>query len=195
MVYTSKTYALINKKDKRHLKEVLKYLVPRREEKILEVGCGRGFVVRELQNVTPDVYGIDVNPNSIEHGVANNLRVMNAEHLEFDDATFDKLYSFHAIEHIPNIKKALEEMDRVLRPGGRALLVYPAEPIRGLFSIPAATILFKNPLRTREVHLHKLNPKRIQNLLGGTKLEHKESKFSFFSSPQYFTVLQKRLSS
>ncbi|MDO8654817.1 MAG: methyltransferase domain-containing protein, partial [bacterium] len=133
--------------------------------------------------------------NSIEHGVANNLRVMNAEHLEFDDATFDKLYSFHAIEHIPNIKKALEEMDRVLRPGGRALLVYPAEPIRGLFSIPAATILFKNPFRTREVHLHKLNPQRIQELIAGTRLEHKESKFSLFSSPQYFTVLQKRLSS
>ncbi|MBI4123109.1 MAG: methyltransferase domain-containing protein [Parcubacteria group bacterium] len=193
MAYTSKTYALINKKDKRHLQEVLKYLVPRREEKILEIGCGRGFVVRELQNVTPDVYGIDLNPNSIEHGVTHNLRVMNAERLEFDDATFDKLYSFHVIEHISNIKKALEEMDRVLRPGGRILLVYPAEPIRGLFSIPAAIILFKNPFRTRDVHLHKLNPRRIQELISGTKLEHKESKFSFFSSPQHFTVLQKRL--
>ena len=195
MAYTSKAYALINKKDKRHLQEVLKYLVPRREEKILEVGCGRGFVVRELQNITPDVYGIDLNPNAIEHGVTTNLMVMHAERLEFDDATFDKLYSFHAIEHIPDIKKALEEMERVLRPGGRALLVYPAEPIRGLFSIPAAVILFKNPFRAREVHLHKLNPKRIQELIQGTKLEHQESKFSFLSSPQYFTVLQKRLSS
>jgi len=71
MAYTSKTYALINKKDKRHLQEVLKYLVPRREEKILEIGCGRGFVVRELQNVSPETYGIDVNPNSIKHGVSS----------------------------------------------------------------------------------------------------------------------------
>ncbi len=195
MKYTSKTYALINKKDKRHLQEVLKYLVPRREEKILEIGCGRGFVVRELQNVSPETYGIDANPNSIEHGVASNLKAMDAERLEFDDASFDKLYSFHAIEHIPDIKKALEEMERVLRPGGRILLVYPAEPIRGLFSIPAAVVLFKNPFRARDVHLHKLNPGRIQELIAGTKLEHKESKFSFFSSPQYFTVLQKRLSS
>ena len=195
MAYISKTYALINKKDKRHLQEVLKYLVPRREEKILEIGCGRGFVVRELQNVSPETYGIDVNPNSIEHGVSSNLKAMDAERLEFDDASFDKLYSFHVIEHVQNIRKALEEMERVLRPGGRMLLVYPAEPIRGLFSIPAAVVLFKNPFRAREVHLRKLNPKRIQELIAGTKLEHKESKFSFFSSPQYFTVLQKRLSS
>lgn len=194
MDYTSRAYALMNKDDKRHVKEIQQFLDPRREDKILEIGCGRGFLTKRVQEITPHTYGVDVNPEAIANGVTENLSVMDAQNLEFEDSSFDKIYSYHTIEHVPDPEKTLREIERVLRPGGKALLVYPAEPIRGMFSIFSSLVIFKNPFRAREIHLHKFNPKNIQEIAEDLKLEHVESHFSPVSSPQYFTVLQKRLS-
>lgn len=192
MNYDSKAYALVNREDKRHVQEVLHYLSPQGKDKVLEIGCGRGFIVKKIQEICPQTYGVDINPNSIENSVAKNLQEMDAQQLAFESESFDKVYSFHTIEHVPDPRKMLAEIERILKPGGKVLLVYPAEPIRGLFSIPAAIVLFKNPFRAREIHLHKLNPKRIQEFLLNSKLKYVQSKFALFSSPQYFTVLQKQ---
>ena len=189
--YTSRAYALVNREDKRHEKEVVEYLDPQSDDHILEIGCGRGFITKKIQKVASHTYGVDVNPESIANGVTDQLRQMSAEDLEFPDESFDKVYSFHTIEHIPHPKKMLREVARVLKPGGKALIVYPAEPIRGLFSIPAALVMFKNPFRTREIHLHKLNPQKVQELAEENGLQHVRSKFSWLSFPQYFTVFKK----
>ena len=194
MDYTSRAYALLNKDDKRHVKEIQQFLDPRREDKILEIGCGRGFLTKRIQEISPHTYGIDVNPAAIALGVAENLSVMDSQNLDFEDSSFDKVYSYHTIEHVSEPQKMFKEIERVLRPGGKVLLVYPAEPIRGMFSMVAALIIFKNPFRAREIHLHKFNPKKIQDMLRDSKLEYVESNFSLLSSPQYFTILQKRLS-
>lgn len=189
--YVSKAYALANQNDTRHIREITRYLSLDSTDKILEIGCGRGFVAQKVQQLVPETYGVDVNPQCIENGVANNLQVMDAGKLEFKDQHFDKVYSFHTIEHVPDPRDMLSEIGRVLKPGGRALLVYPAEPIRGLFSIPAACVIFKNPLRARRIHLHKIRPRKIQEMINDSNLKHIESTFSFFTTPQYFTVLEK----
>jgi ubiquinone/menaquinone biosynthesis C-methylase UbiE len=178
----------------RHVRRVIRDLAPAAGDRILEVGCGRGFVTRRIQAHSPDTQGIDVNPESIRHGVAPNLRVMDAARLDFEDAAFDKLYSFHAIEHLPDVGLALGEMARVLRPGGRLLLVYPAEPIRGLFVVPTAVRMFRNPLRARELHLHKLSPRRLRHVIDaqGLALEHVRSRFSLLLTPQFMTLLARR---
>jgi hypothetical protein len=82
-------------------------------------------------------------------------------------------------------------MDRVLKPGGRALLVYPAEPIRGLYVVPTALILFGNALRAREIHLHRLWPSKIGRMLGGTSLAITATALDFLLTPQFITVLEK----
>jgi ubiquinone/menaquinone biosynthesis C-methylase UbiE len=50
---------------------------------------------------------------------------MDARDLRFADASFDLVYSFHALEHIPNPQLALSEMARVLRPSGTYLIGTP----------------------------------------------------------------------
>lgn len=159
----------------------------------MEIGCARGAVVRAVQDIAPETYGIDVNEEAIQHGLTRNLTVMSADKLQFEDERFDKVYSFHTIEHIPQLQNALHEIERILKPGGKALLVYPAEPIRGLFSIGASFVMFKHPFKTRQIHVHKLTPKKIQKLISGTTLEHKESGFSILQGPEFFTVLQKQV--
>lgn len=47
-----------------------------------------------------------------------HLQRGDATSLDFADGRFDCIYSFHALEHIPDYRKALQEMRRVLAPGG-----------------------------------------------------------------------------
>lgn len=169
---------------------VVRYLSPQKDDRILEIGCNRGRLVQKVQTLAPQTYGVDLNRKAIDSGVTMNLRAMDATSLDFPDASFNKIYSVHTIEHIPDLKKALGEMARVLKSGGRLLLVYPAEPVRGLFAIPSAFLLGRNP---RQIHVHKLSPRKIVNeFLGATGLRPVESKYMLFPlPPQYLTVLEK----
>ena len=193
MNYQSRKYALLNSPVEidRHLGRVRKFLGVRADDSILEIGCGRGFLTREVQRIAPATVGIDLNREAISNAVTEGLSVMDARALDFPDATFDNIYSFHAIEHIPDLPGVFAEMDRVLKPGGRILLVYPAEPIRGLYVIPTAMILFGNPLRARDLHVHKLTPSRLRPHLAGTALTPVTSELQLLLTPQFVTLLQK----
>ncbi|HEX4469600.1 MAG TPA: methyltransferase domain-containing protein [Gemmatimonadaceae bacterium] len=193
MDYRSRRYALLNTpiEVNRHVRRVERYLRPRAADRVLEIGCGRGFLTRQIQRIAPATTGIDLNPQAISNAVADDLRNMDARALAFPDAVFDKIYSFHAIEHIPDLGRAFAEMDRVLKPGGRVLLVYPAEPIRGLYVVPTALLIFGNPLRARDLHVHKLSPRTLLPFLAGTSLRVVRSKLQFLLTPQFITVLRK----
>jgi len=89
---------------------------------ILVVGCGTG---REAgifaRRFNADTIGIDIEKAfAFDHVGSAPAKLMNmdAQSLDFVDEQFDIVFSFHALEHIPNPKIALKEMSRVLRPGG-----------------------------------------------------------------------------
>jgi SAM-dependent methyltransferase len=192
--YQSEKYALLNSRaieHQRHLRRVRRFLDPRADERLLEVGCSRGYLTRLVQQLAPDTRGIDLNAEAIARGVTHGLAVMDAQCLAFADESFDKVFSFHCIEHIADLGAALREVERVLRPGGSLLLVYPAEPVRGLYVIPTAWMLFRNPLRARELHLHRLSPRRLRAVLKGTSLTIVHSRFDLFLLPQFITLLRK----
>lgn len=193
MDYRSRRYALLNTpiEVNRHVRRVQRYLRPRAADRILEIGCGRGFLTREIQRLSPATTGVDLNPQAIANAVADDVRNMDARALSFSDAVFDKIYSFHAIEHIPDLARAFAEMERVLKPGGRVLLVYPAEPIRGLYVVPTALLAFGNPLRARDLHVHKLSPRTLRPFLAGTSLRIVRKELQLLLTPQFITVLRK----
>jgi SAM-dependent methyltransferase len=193
MNYQSRRYALLNSPLEAHWHErrVREFLRPRPEDRVLDIGCGRGFLTRRVQRFAPATTGIDLNRQAVANAVTGGLRVMDARRLAFADASFDKIYSFHVIEHIPDLARAFAEMDRVLAPGGRILLVYPAEPIRGLYVVPTATILFGNPFRARDLHVHRLSPRALLPFLAGTELRIVRSTLHLLLTPQFVTVLRK----
>lgn len=87
----------------------------------LVVGCGSGHEAFAIQDrFKGTVEGIDIDGSGFETPPSDKtkLRVMDAASLEYPDASFDLVYSFHAIEHIANLVGALREMKRTLRPGG-----------------------------------------------------------------------------
>ncbi|MBK5266812.1 MAG: class I SAM-dependent methyltransferase [Acidimicrobiia bacterium] len=187
-MYDSKRYALINHWDKRHMVTVSRFLDPLPTDRILEVGCGVGHLTRRLRELGADAIGIDANPHAAENAVTEGVTTGNAEALDFPDDSFDKIVSLHAIEHIPHIEAALSEMARVLRPGGKALLVYPAEPIQGIWAVPTAIVLHRNPFKAREVHCHWLWPSKVRTLAAPHGFTEDRSEFMLLSSPQFVSL-------
>jgi ubiquinone/menaquinone biosynthesis C-methylase UbiE len=165
--------------------------MPKPGDRVLDVGCGRGHLVNALRQFGVDAEGIDLNPNAAQVAIVPHVQTMSATELQFSSASFDAVVSFHAIEHIPDIDAALAEMARVVRPTGKVLLVYPAEPIRGVFAIPTAVILFGNPLKARDVHVHKLNPRIVGEKATATGLTPIRHKLRPWPSPEYATLCTK----
>lgn len=183
--YDSHRYALVNRWDPAHLDTIDRLITLFPGERVLEVGCGAGHLTTRLAGRGIDVTGIDANPNASTIAGSERVLTMRAEALAFDDDTFDAVVSVHAIEHIPNLEEALAEMARVLKPGGRVLFIYPAEPIMGLYAIPTSLILHGTPARAREVHCHKLWPAKLRSMvepLGWVETHHE---FDLFKSPQF----------
>ena len=189
--YDSANYARVNRWDSSHLDRIDRLVRPKPGERILEVGCGQGHLTKALADRGVDITGIDVNPNARE--IANTDRVvhMNAADLDFDDEAFDAVISVHAIEHIPPLEAALAEMVRVLKTGGRAGFVYPAEPIKGLYAIPTAIILHGNPLKAREVHCHKIWPAKLREMIQPLGMRQIRAEFSLLKSPQFSSAFVK----
>ena len=186
------TYKMTHNFNHALFKVLLQYLKPKRGEQILDLGCSRGFYVREMENYTDGVIGVDISETSLKEAVTRKVEYGDITNLEFEANSFDKIYSLHTIEHISNLRRFFLEIARVLRPGGIAIIVYPWEPVRGFQAIVAALRQYKNPLMARKIHLHRVTPKSIIKLIEGTSLSHIESKFTFALGLQYLTLLSKK---
>jgi 2-polyprenyl-3-methyl-5-hydroxy-6-metoxy-1,4-benzoquinol methylase len=189
--YDSRKYALINRWNPRNLEIIRDWVAPAPGTRVLDVGCGKGHLVKALSELGVDAVGIDLNPNAADVAVVPRVQTMSATHLEFDDASFDAVVSFHAIEHIPRVDEVLREMARVVKPGGKVLLVYPAEPVRGLYAIPTSVILHGSPFKARQVHVHKFNPRELAQRAGALHLRALKSRLRMWPSPEYASLFDR----
>ncbi len=173
------------------LKQLLKLSKFGKKEKVLEIGANRGELVKEMMKYGDDVIGVDFNADAVKLAGSDRIIFMNAENLDFPNSYFDKIVSIHAIEHIPDIQKAINEMSRVLKNNGEAVLIYPLEPIRGIAAMRDAILAYHDILKARKLHIHKLTPKKIGTLISGTNLKIGNKGIYFEPFPCYFTVLKK----
>jgi protein-L-isoaspartate(D-aspartate) O-methyltransferase len=89
-------------------------------DKILDVGCGKGFLLFDFTKVVPgvEVYGIDISEYAIENckeEVKERLQVANATALPFPDHHFDFVFTLNTLHNLHNydLDKALCEIERV----------------------------------------------------------------------------------
>jgi len=172
-------------------KALVEYLKPQGGEEIIDLGCSRGFYVRGMESYTDAVVGVDISEAALKEAVTPKVNYGDITNLAFEADSFDKAYSLHTIEHIPDLGRFFAEIARVLRPQGIAIIVYPWEPFRGFQAIGAALRHYRNPFMARKIHLHRLTPRMIARLIEGTPLNHVESKLTFAVGLQYLTVLVK----
>jgi O-antigen/teichoic acid export membrane protein/SAM-dependent methyltransferase len=100
-------------------------------ERLLEVGCGTATDLLQFARGGSRVIGIDITPRSIEiarkrfevYNLDGAFAIGDAENLAFPDHSFDLVYSFGVLHHTPNTERAIQEIRRVLRPGGQAIVM------------------------------------------------------------------------
>jgi SAM-dependent methyltransferase len=100
-------------------------------KQVLEIGCGMGFDTVELLKRGVRVTATDLTPAAIaaaqrhlavEGLHAEDLRVANALDLPFPDESFDGVYAIGCLHHTGDMPRAVREVHRVLKPGGRAII-------------------------------------------------------------------------
>lgn len=112
----------------------LPLLVPFAEAKgksVLEIGCGNGADGVMFAQHGAIYTGVDLTPTAVEatrkHFAVMNLKgvfqVENAERLSFSDEQFDLVYSHGVLHHTPNPVNAFNEVYRVLKKGGKAIIM------------------------------------------------------------------------
>jgi ubiquinone/menaquinone biosynthesis C-methylase UbiE len=97
---------------------------------LLDVGCGDGALASELARRGAIVTGLDADPAMIAAArwraevEATRLRLVEgqAERLPFDDATFDRVLAVAVLCFVRDAERAVAEMARVLKPGGRVVI-------------------------------------------------------------------------
>ena len=147
-----------------------------RPHRVLDVGCGTGALLRRAAGCFPDagLVGVDAAAGMIEAaregGTPANLVCAPVEHLPFDDGEFDLVLSTVSFHHWEDQQKGLQEIGRVLAPGGSLVLVdiFAASWLRvmllpmklhGTFRTPAAA--------SRMLRSAGLTPDRRHTVLKG----------------------------
>lgn len=102
-------------------------------DKLLNAGCGDGFFDIFLKNKTKQLHSIDINKGEIEIAKILNpddkvtYHVGTVEKLPFPDNFFDYVLCTDVLEHLKNDQKAISELIRVLRKGGRLIVTVPTK--------------------------------------------------------------------
>jgi ubiquinone/menaquinone biosynthesis C-methylase UbiE len=102
-----------------------------RGKRVLEVGVGLGSDFVRFARAGAVVAGIDLTDAAARavqqrltlEGLEGDVRAADAEALPFPDGTFDLVYSWGVLHHTPDTRRAVEEVRRVIAPGGEARIM------------------------------------------------------------------------
>lgn len=152
------------------LLRLLEVLETRSNDRALDVGTAAGNTAAALAPRVASVVGLDLTPRMREEflrvleaaGAANaRFETGDVEALPFPDGSFDLVTCRRAMHHFPDPPRALAEMARVLRPGGRAGFADMAAP-----EDPAGAALFNDLERARDPsHARALSPSEWRSLV------------------------------
>ena len=116
------------------------FVIPHGDERALDVGCGAGALAIALAPLVTEVVGVDRVPELL--ALARDRAPENAVFVEgdatallFDDASFDLAGTLRTLHHVHRPELVVAELARVVRPGGRVLVIdqiAPADPLEAL---------------------------------------------------------------
>ena len=174
--------------------------------RILDAGCGTGAAVIDLKKIfgsSADVVGIDVVKLQVElarkkvgeHGVVATVEWYDGAHIPFPDASFNAIYTSDVLGHVVDVPAWLDELERVLRPGGTLAMF--AESTLGKHAW-VRTYLFKHGLNAdphAPYHISLFSKKELQGMISraGFDIEKMYGVFwpAFLLHPEeFYPVLQ-----
>jgi SAM-dependent methyltransferase len=143
----------------------------RRDLRILDCGCGTGYNMQTLLGPHGRTFGFDLDEDSMWRARRTGRPIVraNIQQIPFPSESFDLATSFDVIQSVPDDRRALREMARILRPGGHVVLnVTALDILRGDHSDVWG-------------ELRRYNPARAVQLLSDTGFEVVRISFLFAS--------------
>ena len=134
--------------------------------RVLDLGSGTGAAFQQLQNF--DVTAVDPDEKMLELNEFSNKVIGGAENLPFPDNSFDSIYCAFVWRNINEPKKGMDEVYRVLRPGGKFILLDMTRP--------------KNKFLKA---IHKIGTFKVTLLIGLLSFNLKEYRFLHNSLDKY----------
>ena len=129
---------------------------------VLEAGCGPGNLLPHLASRFSRVCALDASSKMLDIARTRTAdfrnvtyQVGNIEALPFGDESFDLVCSAGVIEYLPNIERALQELQRVLRPGGLLILSTTNANAPANWLLPAMDLLVRIPFVARMVGMQR----------------------------------------
>ena len=109
-----------------HVKLIHQHLGDLHGRRVLDVGCGKGRFARLFHEQEPaaEIWGLDISEEMLRfvpEGI--HTRAGSMTELPFEDAFFDAAYATESLEHAVEIEKAVSEICRVVKPGGRIAII------------------------------------------------------------------------
>jgi len=175
------------------LKKIIKIVVSLRPTKILDIGCGSGYLINELsKSIKSEFYGVDVySENKRSDWVYKKADITKG--IPFEDGQFDCVVCGEVIEHIPNPDFLLNEINRILKKDGYLII---STPNLVSWANRILVLLGVQPLYTETSS--EVNLGRHFNFLGqGNKVQGHLKIFTYKSLEEIlkktnFTIKQKR---
>lgn len=174
-------------------------------ENILDVGCGGGLFIKELQKYGYKIIGIDMSYNLLSK-IKENKILLSAKisSLPFKDKTFSCILCTEVLEHILDMNKSLQELKRVSKPNSYLIITVPNlhcyDGLEGAMGIITRVIKIINYLRKTiglseiyqfgyNTHLHKHPPGKWRKIFEkeGLKIE---CSFPIFVSPYIPSIFE-----
>ncbi|MCG2695876.1 MAG: class I SAM-dependent methyltransferase [Candidatus Portnoybacteria bacterium] len=171
-------------------------LLKKKHQDILDIGCGEGITLEKLVNKYKDknILGVDVIVENVDICKKYNLPVVLGDvyGLKIKEESIDLCILSEVIEHLDNVGLALENIKRILRPGGDLIIVFPNDTF---FKI--ARILF---LKFKEAfadygHINHFSPWSIEKILsraGFEIIKIKNTPFGFWILSLHCLVLARK---
>jgi SAM-dependent methyltransferase len=123
---------------------------------VLDLGCADGYVTAHLRSKASRIVGFDIDLKDV-HAAKTKVRgahflVGSVEALPFAAASFDAVLFLDVLEHVGNDRRSIDEVERVLRPGGYLIL---STPHKGLFSFLDPENFFLRGKNGEQRHRHR----------------------------------------
>jgi 2-polyprenyl-3-methyl-5-hydroxy-6-metoxy-1,4-benzoquinol methylase len=109
----------------RHISFLTRLLAP--GARVLDLGCGRGVILGPLADRGFEVHGLEISAEAAR-GADPRAEIRIASSLSdagYETAFFDEVVIWHVLEHVDDPRGTLEEVARILRPGGRLIVAVP----------------------------------------------------------------------
>ena len=119
---------------------------------VLDFGCGGGYLLKNVETTGRKI-GVEINPVAREMAKQNGIDNVVDSIKKIDDNSIDVLISNHALEHVDNPVGYINEFKRVVRSGGKIVIVVPHE---------VSEVVNKDDIN---MHLYTWSPQCLYNLL------------------------------